>query len=150
MLSKSPHIILIMTDQQRLIPSLSGVTIMPLPLIRIAWCEKGFRADRAYCPGATCIASRAAIFTGMYPPHTTGTYTFQYWSDQRTWVQDLADHGYRCVNIGKMHFSPRDISGGFHERIIVENPTNKTQASGGVLLVGFSTMTGAVILVFMA
>ena len=50
MLSKSPHIILIMTDQQRLIPSLSGVTIMPLPLIRIAWCEKGFRADRLIAP----------------------------------------------------------------------------------------------------
>ena len=47
-------------------------------------------------------------------------------------MQDLADHGYRCFNIGKMHFSPRDISGGFHERVIVENPTNKTQASGGV------------------
>ena len=46
-------------------------------------------------------------------------------------MQDLADHGYWCVNIGKMHFSPRDVPGGFHERVIVENPTNMTQAMGG-------------------
>ena len=131
MLPKYPHIILIMTDQQRFDTIAEwgydhAITPHQDRLVR-----EGLSFQQAYCPGATCIASRAAMFTGMYP-HTTGTYTFQYWGDQRTWVQDLADHGYRCVNIGKMHFSPRDISGGFHERVIVENPTNKTQASGGV------------------
>jgi arylsulfatase A-like enzyme len=30
-----------------------------------------------------------------------------------------------------MHFSPRDVAGGFHERTIVENPTNMTLARGG-------------------
>ena len=30
-----------------------------------------------------------------------------------------------------MHFSPRDVFGGFHERVVVENPTNKTHAGGG-------------------
>ena len=39
--------------------------------------------------------------------------------------------GYYCVNIGKMHLTPRDVPGGFHERVIVENPTNKVLDGGG-------------------
>jgi arylsulfatase A-like enzyme len=57
-------------------------------------------------------------------------YSFQPWAAHRSWVQDLAEGGYWCVSIGKMHFSPRDARGGFHERVIVENPTNKALASG--------------------
>ncbi|HIG18557.1 MAG TPA: DUF4976 domain-containing protein, partial [Candidatus Handelsmanbacteria bacterium] len=34
-------------------------------------------------------------------------------------------------NIGKMHLTPQDEKAGFHERTIVENPTNKTHANGG-------------------
>ncbi|MBM3265664.1 MAG: sulfatase-like hydrolase/transferase, partial [candidate division Zixibacteria bacterium] len=45
--------------------------------------------------------------------------------------QDLAENGYRCVSIGKMHFSPRDVPGGFHERLIVENPTSAFLKNGG-------------------
>jgi arylsulfatase A-like enzyme len=131
MQAQPPHIILIMTDQQRFDTIAAwGYDHVTTPnqdrLVR-----EGLSFRQAYAPGATCIASRAAIFTGMYP-HTNGAYTFQHWGDHRNWVQDLADHGYRCVNIGKMHFSPRDIPGGFHERIIVENPTNKVLATGGV------------------
>lgn len=90
----------------------------------------GMSFRQAYCPGATCVASRSAIFTGMYP-HTTGVYSFDRWAGHRTWVQDLADAGYWCANIGKMHFTPRDVPGGFHDQVIVENPTNRTHAMGG-------------------
>jgi arylsulfatase A-like enzyme len=38
------------------------------------------------------VASRAAIFTGMYP-HNTGVYSFQDWSQHRNWVHDLKDAG---------------------------------------------------------
>ena len=130
MTSQQPHIILIMTDQQRF-DTLGawGYDYMITPhMDRLA--REGVSFRQAYCPGATCISSRAATFTGMYP-HTTGAYTFQHWAEHRNWVQDLAEAGYWCVNIGKMHFSPHDVPGGFHERVIVENPTNKTQASGG-------------------
>ena len=125
------HIIFIITDQQRFDTIAGwGYDYMVTPhMDRLA--REGVSFRQAYCPGATCITSRAAIFTGMYP-HNTGAYTFQDWANHRTWIQDLADHGYRCVNIGKMHFSPRDVSGGFHERVIVENPTNRNVASGGV------------------
>jgi len=130
MVSERPHIVLIMTDQQRFdTVGAWGYDHMITPnhdrLVR-----EGISFRQAYCPGATCVASRAATFTGMYP-HTTGVYSFDHWGDHRNWVQDLSDNGYFCANIGKMHFTPRDVEGGFHERVIVENPTNKTLDNGG-------------------
>lgn len=76
---------------------------------------------KAFACGATCVSSRAAMFTGMYP-HNTGVYTFNKWAHQRTWVHDLRDAGYYCTNIGKMHVSPRDDMLAFDERVVVENP----------------------------
>jgi len=130
MLPEKPHIILIMTDQQRFDTIAAwGHDYMITPhMDRLV--REGLSFRQAYCPGATCISSRAAIFTGMYP-HNTGVYSFHPWANHRNWIQDLAEHGYWCVNIGKMHFSPRDLPGGFHERVIVENPTNRVQANGG-------------------
>ncbi len=128
---KQPHIVLIMTDQQRFDTiGAWGHDYMVTPnMDRLV--REGVSFRQAYCPGATCMAARAAIFTGMYP-HNKGVYTFQPWANHRNWVEDLADAGYRCVNIGKMHFGPRDAAGGFHERVIVENPTNFTHEQGGV------------------
>ena len=125
-----PHIIFIMTDQQRADTiGAWGCGHMVTPALdRLV--SEGTSFRQAYCPGATCISSRAALFTGMYP-HNTGVYSFNPWADHHNWVQDLAAAGYWCANIGKMHFSPRDVPGGFHERTIVENPTNKTHANGG-------------------
>ena len=128
-MTDQPNIILIMTDQQRFDTiGAWGFDFMVTPhMDRLA--HEGLSFRQAYCPGATCIASRAAIFTGMYG-HNTGVYSFDQWAHQRNWVHDLADAGYMCVNMGKMHFSPRDVPGGFHERVIVENPTNRDHASG--------------------
>ena len=125
-----PNIILIMTDQQRFdtIGAWGYDYAITPAMDRLA--AEGLSFRNAFCPGATCIASRAAIFTGMYP-HNTGVYSFDHWADHRNWVQDLNDAGYHCVNIGKMHFAPRDVAGGFHERVVVENPTSKNLDSGG-------------------
>ncbi len=127
---QQPHIIFIITDQQRAdTVGAWGYPHMVTPAMdRLA--AEGLSFRSAFCPGATCVASRAAIFTGMYP-HTTGVYSFDPWAGHRNWVQDLADAGYWCVNIGKMHLTPRDEKAGFHERTIVENPTNKTHDNGG-------------------
>ncbi|HAA73571.1 TPA: arylsulfatase [Candidatus Latescibacteria bacterium] len=124
-----PNIILIITDQQRFdtVGGWGYDHVITPNIDKLA--QNGISFTQSYCPGATCVASRAAIFTGMYP-HNTGVYSFQNWQNHRCWVQDLADAGYHCANIGKMHFTPRDIPGGFHDRIVVENPTNKTHASG--------------------
>jgi arylsulfatase A-like enzyme len=125
-----PNIILIMTDQQRFDTiGAWGYDHMTTPAMdQLA--EEGLSFRNAFCPGATCVASRAAIFTGMYS-HNTGVYSFDYWADHRNWVEDLNDAGYHCVNMGKMHFTPRDVAGGFHERVIVENPTSKHIDHGG-------------------
>jgi arylsulfatase len=128
--SPRPNIILIMTDQQRFdtIGGWGHEHMITPTMDRLV--QEGLSFRNAFCPGATCVASRAAIFTGMYP-HNTGTYSFDSWGEHRNWVQDLNESGYHCVNIGKMHFTPRDVPGGFHERVVVENPTNKTLDNGG-------------------
>lgn len=130
-MQRQPNILFIMTDQQRFDTiGAWGYDHMITPnMDRLARSSVSFR--QAYCPGATCMASRAATFTGMYG-HNTGVYSFHPWANQRLWVEDLADAGYRCVNMGKMHVGPRDAPAGFHERVIVENPTNLTHAQGGV------------------
>ena len=40
---------------------------------------------------------------------------------RHSWVEDLAESGYYCVNVGKMHTFPYDTPLGFHERYVVEN-----------------------------
>ncbi|MEE2657488.1 MAG: sulfatase-like hydrolase/transferase [Candidatus Latescibacterota bacterium] len=125
-----PNLIFIITDQQRADTIRAwGHSHMVTPAMD-KLCKDGRSFRQAFCPGATCVASRAAIFTGMYP-HTTGVYSFDAWAGHRSWVEDLADAGYRCINIGKMHITPQSENGGFHERIIVENPTNKELINGG-------------------
>ena len=118
-----PHLIFIMTDQQRAdtIGALGAAHMITPNLDRLV--REGTAFTRAFCPGATCVPSRAATFTGMYP-HNIGGQSFFNWGHQRTWVQDLADAGYHCASIGKMHFQPRDVPGGFHDRVVVENPTS--------------------------
>jgi len=114
-----PHIILIMTDQQRFdtIRAL-GAPWMKTPVLDRLVTE-GTSFTNCYATSPVCVGSRASLFTGMYP-HATGVFTnFHSW--QPTWVQWLADAGYHCVNIGKMHINPYDASGGFHQRFFVEN-----------------------------
>lgn len=115
-----PNIIMIMTDQQRYdtIKEL-GYNYMITPNMDNL-VKGGTTFNQNFCPGATCIASRAAIFTGMYP-HNTGVYSFDDWSHQYTWVNDLRENGYHCVNLGKMHTSPMYAENGFDERRVVEN-----------------------------
>lgn len=118
-----PHLILIMTDQQRWDTIQAwGQRWMHTPALdRLVSSGVSFRS--AFCPGATCVASRAAMFTGMHA-HNTGVYAFDPWTHHRNWVQDLAEAGYWCVNIGKMHFMPYYEAPGFHERVVVENPAS--------------------------
>ncbi len=126
-----PNIIVIMTDQQRAdtIHALGYDHMITPGMDRLV--QNGIAFRQCFACGATCIASRAAMFTGMYP-HNTGVYTFNRWAHQRTWVHDLRDHGYHCINIGKMHIAPRDNTLAFHERIIVENPSSNFLRNGRV------------------
>lgn len=128
-MTKLPHLIFIVTDQQRA----DTVAAWGNPHMRTPHLDRlvadGVSFNQCHCPGATCAPSRAAMFTGLYA-HNTGCYSFNSWAHHRTWVQDLADSGYYCANIGKVHLMPRDEPGGFHERVVVENPTS-TNRDGG-------------------
>jgi arylsulfatase len=116
---KSPNIIFIITDQQRYdtINSL-GFPYMDTPnLDRLV--NEGISFSNTFVTGASCVPSRASLFSGYYP-HTTGVVkNVDCW--RHSWVEQLADSGYHCVNIGKMHTVPYDAPVGFHERYIVEN-----------------------------
>ena len=65
MFEGKPHIIFVITDQQRFDTiGAWGYDHMVTPTLdRLVNESISFR--QAYCPGATCVASRAAIFTGM-------------------------------------------------------------------------------------
>jgi arylsulfatase A-like enzyme len=117
--AKPPNIILIMTDQQRYdtIAAL-GYPYMHTPALdRLG--HEGTAFTRCYITGASCVPSRASLFTGYYP-HTIGVLrNGAAW--RRTWIENLAAAGYRCVNVGKMHTIPFTTPAGFHERYNVEN-----------------------------
>ncbi|MBU2643811.1 sulfatase-like hydrolase/transferase [bacterium] len=118
-MSTNPNIILFITDQQRAdtINALGAPWMITPTLDRLV--KEGTSFTRCYTTSPVCVAARASLFTGYYP-HSTGTFTnFQPW--EPTWVQQLADTGYHCVNMGKMHINPYDKIGGFHQRYPIEN-----------------------------
>jgi len=119
LMADRPNIILIMTDQQRY----DSIAALGFPYANTpnldALVEKGVTLTNCHITAPSCVPSRASLFTGYYP-HTTGVLANgQKW--QHTWVEQLRDAGYRCVNVGKMHTIPYNSDSGFHERYVVEN-----------------------------
>ncbi|MDA0710895.1 MAG: sulfatase-like hydrolase/transferase, partial [bacterium] len=114
-----PNIIMIITDQQRFdtIAAL-GFPHMETPhMDRLV--REGVSFDNCYVTAPLCVPARASLFTGYYP-HTTGVFgNGHHWT--HSWVEALADEGYHCVNVGKMHTKPLNTPLGFHERYPVEN-----------------------------
>ncbi|MDB6454169.1 sulfatase family protein [Falsirhodobacter sp. 20TX0035] len=116
---KRPNIVFIITDQQRLdtIRAL-GYPHMDTPVLdRLV--HEGTVFRNMYVTSPSCSPSRASLFSGTYP-HTNGVFRNDepwVWS----WVGLLAEAGYRCVNVGKMHTMPVEGPFGFHERHVVEN-----------------------------
>ena len=114
-----PNIIFIITDQQRFdtIREL-GFDYMDTPhLDRLV--REGTTFTNCHISAPSCAPSRASLFTGYYP-HTTGILkNADPWN--HGWIESLAESGYRCINIGKMHTYPYHTPMGFHERYVVEN-----------------------------
>ncbi|MBI3373360.1 MAG: sulfatase-like hydrolase/transferase [Betaproteobacteria bacterium] len=118
-MSAKPNIILIITDQQRA----DTISALGAPWMHTPTLDRLVREGAAYTncfvTSPVCVGSRASLFTGMYP-HAGGVFTnFQPW--EPNWVRWLADAGYHCASIGKMHINPYDALGGFHQRFVVEN-----------------------------
>ena len=119
MTDSRPNIILFITDQQRFdtIRAL-GFPYMDTPnLDRLV--DEGVTFTNCHITAPSCVPSRASLFTGYYP-HTTGILkNGDQW--EHSWVENLANSGYYCVNVGKMHTVPFETPLGFHERFVVEN-----------------------------
>jgi len=114
-----PNIVLIMTDQQRYdtIAELDFPHAITPNLDRLV--REGTSFDSCYVTAPACVPSRASLFSGLYP-HSNGVIgNLDGW--RRSWVERMADAGYRCTNIGKMHTWPMDAQCGFHQRLVVEN-----------------------------
>ena len=114
-----PDIVFIITDQQRYdtIGALGFAHVDTPHLDRLV--REGMHFSRCYVTGASCVPARASLFTGVYP-HTNGILNNAS-SWRHTWVEQLNEAGYRCVNVGKMHTQPMDAPAGFHARTVVEN-----------------------------
>lgn len=114
-----PNIVFVITDQQRFDTiAAHGYSHALTPNID-SLVQEGTSFTRTYVTAPSCAPSRASLFTGLYP-HSTGVFrNNDPWT--HSWVEMLADAGYRCCNIGKMHTFPYETSLGFHERHVVEN-----------------------------
>jgi arylsulfatase A-like enzyme len=118
-MNTKPNIVFIITDQQRVDTiAAAGYSHMQTPnLDRLV--QEGVFFNRMYVTAPSCAPSRASLFTGLYPHNNGVLRNDEPWPF--TWVQHLAEAGYRCVNVGKMHTQPFERSFGFHERHVVEN-----------------------------
>lgn len=114
-----PNIVFVVTDQQRFdtIAALGYAHAITPNLDRLV--REGIAFTRTYVTAPSCAPSRASLFTGLYPHNTGVLRNDDPWS--HSWVELLADAGYRCVNVGKMHSFPYETPLGFHERHVVEN-----------------------------
>ena len=118
-MSEQPHIIFIITDQQRFdtIRSLGYDYIDTPNLDRLV--TEGVTFTNCHISAPSCAPSRASLFTGYYP-HTTGILrNADSWN--HSWIESLAGAGYRTINVGKMHSYPYHSALGFEERYVVEN-----------------------------
>mgnify|MGYP000223350481 CR=1 FL=1 len=118
--TSSPNIVVIKTDQQRTdtIAAQGNDHMITPNLDRLS--NESVNFTNAFCCGATCISSRAAFYTGLYP-HNSECYSFDKWSHHRSWLHEIRDAGYQTAAIGKVHHNPKDAMMAYDERVYVEN-----------------------------
>ena len=106
-MTERPNILWYCTDQQRwdTIRALGNPHINTPALDRLV--EAGVAFDNAYCQSPICTPSRASFLTGRYPAtthvHRNGNAAFP--SGETLVTKVLADAGYDCGLIGKLHLS---------------------------------------------
>lgn len=121
--ARHPNILWFCTDQQRFdtISALGNEHISTPNIDRL--CARGTAFTRAYCQAPICTPSRSSFLSGMYPStigaSRNGNSCF---ADRFPLLpRTLADAGYRCGNVGKLHLAsaaqgaePR-VDDGYHE-----------------------------------
>ena len=109
-----PNILFISAEQQRgdTIHALGADWMITPTLDRLAGESVVF--DNAFSCAATCVSSRHAFYSGLYP-HNSHVYDFSAGPNagDAHWTNRLSESGYHCVSIGKTHLP----QGGFDESI---------------------------------
>ncbi|MBC7235930.1 MAG: sulfatase-like hydrolase/transferase [Chloroflexi bacterium] len=102
-----PNILWICTDQQRYdtIHALGNAHIRTPNLDRLV--AEGVAFTQAYCQSPICTPSRASFLTGQYPStiHVNRNGNAYFPQGVRLITRDLADLGYDCGLVGKLHLS---------------------------------------------
>ncbi|MBW7998146.1 MAG: arylsulfatase [Candidatus Glassbacteria bacterium] len=116
-----PHILLLMTDQQRwdTVGAFGNPAIHTPNMDRIA--AGGVRFERAYTSVPSCTPARAGLLTGQSPwrhgmlgyGRVAERYEFEM-------PRMLREAGYYTFGIGKMHWYPERIVHGFHGTLLDE------------------------------
>ncbi len=106
-MSKQPNILWICTDQQRYdtIGALGNKYVDTPNIDQLV--ADGIAFTHAYCQSPICTPSRASFLTGMYPStvHSTRNGNRIFHEEQKLVTKYLADVGYDCGLIGKLHLA---------------------------------------------
>ncbi|MEM9515676.1 MAG: arylsulfatase [Actinomycetota bacterium] len=112
-----PNIVMIMVDQWRADHfGIDGHPVVETPNIDMLF-GRGTVFDRAYAAVPSCIAARASLLTGLdHRRHGRVGYQAEVaWNYPFTLASVLADGGYLCHAVGKMHVWPARRRMGFHD-----------------------------------
>jgi len=115
-MSDKPNILLLMADQFRGdCLGIGGHPDVKTPYLDTLALD-GVRFDNAYSSSPTCIAARAALFTGLGQKNhgRVGYKDFVPWRYPVTLAGELTQAGYHTQAVGKMHVYPTRNLCGFH------------------------------------
>lgn len=123
MAARQPHVVLIMTDQQRW-DTVGGAAPVETPYLD--WlASRGTRFTAAYSATPSCIPARASLMTGLDPWHTgilgMGGGQPHAANLGPTLPSRLVEAGYHAISVGKLHFSPQRSLQGFHRTVLDES-----------------------------
>lgn len=120
---KQPHIILIITDQQRAdaLGCAGKYGIITPNLDSLA--SEGYLFDNAYTSAPSSTPARAGLLTGFSPWHhgLLGYSSHMAEHYRYEMPQMLRDCGYLTLGIGKMHWTPQNALHGFHATLVDES-----------------------------
>ena len=129
---EAPNILLVMADQWRgdCLGSRGHPVVRTPHLDELAF--QGTSFNRAYSASPTCVAARAAFFTGMHQKNHgfVGYNDNQRWNYTVTLPQTLAEAGFHTQCVGKMHVSPARSLMGFHNVILHDGYLHRDRVQG--------------------
>ncbi len=125
-MSKSPNVLLLMTDQHRF-DCLGCAGNRSIETPNLDWLAAGGTLfTKAYTACPSCVPARATLITGMDQWHTgilgmgrgQGPMGVGF---RHTLAGELARAGYHTQGVGKMHFHPQRSLNGFHNTVLDES-----------------------------